>query len=44
MPHFLTLPIQLNSVAPPFVGVAGIAVIVVDPEAIEGIIETETKG
>ena len=31
-PHFLTLSIRLSSVAPPFIGVAGM--VVVDPKAI----------
>jgi len=43
MPHILTLPIQLISVAPPFLGVAGM--VIVDPEAAitgtEGIVKTE---
>ena len=42
-PHFLTLPIRLISVTPPFVGVAGM--VIVDPEAVitgaEGIAKTE---
>ena len=42
-PHFLTLLIRLKSVAPPFVGVAGV-VVVVDPEATltgTGVAKTE---
>ena len=43
-PHFLTLPIRLKRFAPPFVGVAGV-VVVIDPEAIVagtgGVAKTE---
>lgn len=45
-PDFLTLPIQLKSVAPVFVGIAGVA-IVVEPDAVvtgtEGMAKTETE-